>query len=131
MPDLFAKDHPAIFVVLVKIAWIGITLVALVAPLQAFREFVVVSDEGLLKSTPFRPVVRLGWKEIIGVMLKLDDNSVVFTAQTPVKFKMSLCYDGWEEFREYARKHLDAGMNFVLASALEEVSRKTPAPLKR
>ena len=40
------EDKSRLWVVLVKIGWVGITMVAILAPLQAFREFAVASDDG-------------------------------------------------------------------------------------
>src|SRR5262245_4632127 len=48
VPSLFA-DKSQLFVLVLKIAWAGLLVVVLLAPLQAFREFAVVNDEGIMK----------------------------------------------------------------------------------
>ncbi|HWX23092.1 MAG TPA: hypothetical protein VN578_24585, partial [Candidatus Binatia bacterium] len=105
-------------VIAVKVGWFGITAVCVLAPLQAFREFVVVSDEGLVKYSLFGSRSSLGWKEISGLRSKRGDNEITFEGSGR-KLKMSLCYDGWEDFRELARKHLPGGMNLALAGVLD------------
>ncbi len=108
------------WVVAVKIGWVGIAAVAILAPLQAFREFAIVSDEGLLKSSIRGSRTRLDWKEIARVRTKPGENEILFEGNSGTKLKMSLCYDGWEDFRELAAKYLRPELVFAVTRALVE-----------
>jgi len=126
VPGLFA-DKPPWVVLLIKIVWAGITLVFILAPLQAFREFVIINDEGVTKSDLFGRQTRFGWKEIAGFHIKPDDNKVIFrTANPKTKLTMSLAYDGWWDFLELAGKHLDPALNFQLLYVLAHLDTKRP-----
>ncbi len=119
-PDLFA-DKPRWVVWAIKLGWAGITVVALGAPLQAFREFAVVNDEGLMKSDFRGRQTRLEWKEITRLHINLDDNKVLFLTASTNKLKLSLCYNGWQDFVEISAKHLNPAIQLQLALTLAEI----------
>lgn len=126
VPDIMA-DKPALAVLGLKIGWLGIVVVALLAPIQVFRECAVVNDEGVISFDLFGREQRFGWKEITGFQIKPDDNKVIFkTANPKVKLKMSLSFDGWRDFLELAEKHLDCALNFQLVYALTHLDAKRP-----
>jgi hypothetical protein len=116
-PDLFA-DKPRPFVIALKIGWAGLLVVVFLAPLQALREFLVVNDEGILKSNVLGKQIRLEWKEIAQVRIDSDGNDVTFLTGAGNKLKASLAYNGWQDFLEISAKHLDSALQSQLAFAL-------------
>jgi len=123
VPDITADKSPWVVLGL-KIGGAGIVIVAVLAPLQAFREYAVVNDEGLIKFNLFGRETRLGWNEIVTFQLKPDDNKVIFKNNTKTKLTMSLACDGWQDFREMAAKHLDPALYWQFANALANVNAK-------
>ena len=113
IPSLFADKSP-ILVLALKICWAGLLVVILLAPVQAFREFVIVNDEGLMKSNLFGRQSRLGWKEIILLQFKLNENEVKFLTESKTQLKMSLCYNGWQDFLETSARHLSQALQSQL-----------------
>jgi len=122
-PDIFADKSPW-FILGIKIGWVGIVVVAILAPLQALREFTVVNDDGLIKSNLFGGETRLGWKEIFTFQIKPDDNKVIFKNNAKAKLTMSLSYDGWQDFQEMAVKHLNPVLYWQFTYARANVNAK-------
>jgi hypothetical protein len=127
VPDIFADKSPWVILAL-KIGWIGIVVLAILAPLRAFREFTVVNDEGLIKFNLFGGETRLGWKEIVSFQLKPDDNTVIFMNNAKTKLTMSLAYDGWQDFEETAARHLSPVLYWQFTYALANVNAKSTIP---
>ena len=123
VPGIFADKSPW-FVLGLKIGWAAIVVVAILAPLQALREFTVINDEGLIKFNLFGRETRLGWKEIFTYQLKPDDNKVIFRNNAKTKLTMSLACDGWQDFLETAAKHLDPALYWQFAYSLANVNTK-------
>jgi len=123
VPGIFA-DKSTWFILGIKIGWVGIVVVAILAPLQAFREFTVVNDDGLIKSNLFGREQRMGWREISSFRIKPDDNKVIFTNTAKLKLTMSLAYDGWQDFREMAARHSGPVLYWQLDYALANVDAK-------
>jgi len=117
VPDVFS-DHPPLVGYAVKAGWIGIMTVAMLGPLQAFREFAVVNDEGVMRSNLFGRQTRMEWREINILTIKLDENDVIFSNETKKKVKLSLCYNGWQDFLELSGKHLHPAINARLQVAV-------------
>lgn len=118
-PAVFA-DSPRLFVIALKIGWAGLLVVVFLAPIQAFREFLVVSDEGILKSNVLGKQTRLEWKEITQLHIDSDGNDVIFLDVVGKKLKASLAYNGWQDFFEISAKHLDLALQSRLALALAD-----------
>jgi hypothetical protein len=95
-------DKSLAMVLFLKIGWLGIVAVAILAPLQAFREFMVVTDDGLIKSNLLGRISRMEWKDIANYQIKPDDNKVIFKNHAKAKLTMSLSYDGWQDFQDMA-----------------------------
>lgn len=137
VPDLFADKSPWV-VLAIKIGWAGIVAVAVLAPLQALREFVVVNDDGLVKSNLFGKISRMSWQEIAAFQTKADDNKVTLVSHAKGKLTMSLCYNGWQDFLEMAEKRLNPALYWQVAYALADIkakdsisrSTKKPRPAK-
>jgi len=102
VPSVTADKSPLVVLGL-KIGWLGIVAVAPFAPRQAFREFVIASDEGLMKSNLLGRQTRFEWKEIAGFQIKPDDNKVIFRIGIKTRLTMSLAYDGWRDFLDRPR----------------------------
>jgi len=128
VPSVTADKSPLVVLGL-KIGWLGIVAVAFFAPLQAFREFVIVNDEELMKSNLFGRQTRFEWKDIAGFQIKPDDNKVIFRMGMKAPLTMSLAYDGWRDFLELAEKHLAPALNFQLVYALAHLDAKRPIAL--
>jgi hypothetical protein len=120
VPDIFA-GKPLWEQWLVKLGWVGITVVAVLAPLQAFREFTAVNDDGLIKSNLFGKITRLEWREITFFSLNADDNKVVFRGAAKNKLTMSLCYNGWQDFQEMAARRMEPGVYWQVNYGLANV----------
>jgi len=123
LPGVFA-GHAPIMVYVLKIAWVGIIVVALLAPLQALRTYVVIDDEGLLKSDLWGRQTRLAWKDIARMQIKLNDNEVIFYNDGKTKLTMSLCHNGWQDFLESAAKHLNPGLFAQIAITLVGIKKR-------
>ena len=103
----FMEDKPPWEILALKIGWLGIVAVALLAPLQVFREYVVITDDGLLKSDLFGRQTRMTWSDIVTFRINPDDNKVIFLNQDNRKLTTSLAYDGWQDFFEMAARHMN------------------------
>jgi hypothetical protein len=121
IPGLFADKSPA-FVLFLKIGWAGILVVVFLAPLQAFREFIVVNDDGVMKSNLFGKQTRLDWAEISGLQNTIDESEIVFFAGDK-KLKASLCYNGWQDFLEISAKHLPDSLQWQLATIVATLGK--------
>ena len=132
VPGIFA-DKSQWFILGIKIGWVGIVVVAILAPLQAFRECTVVNDDGLIKLNLFGGEKRLGWREISSFRIKPDDNKVIFTSNTKANLTMSLSYDGWQDFEEVAAKHLNpvVYLQFTYARATVNAKGTISRPKKK
>jgi hypothetical protein len=122
IPGLFADKSPEIVLAL-KIGWAGILVVVFLAPLQAFREFLVVSDEGLMKSNLFGKQTRLDWREISRIHIKMEESEIIFFTETNTKLKTSLCYNGWQDFLEISAKHLNESLQWQIAAAVATLGK--------
>jgi hypothetical protein len=123
-PDIFADKSPYI-ILLLKMGWCGIVLVAIYLPLHAFRDFTVINDEGLIGSNHLGRETRLGWKDIYTYQIKSDDNRVIFRTHGKAKLTMSLSCDGWQDFLEMAARHLNPALFWQLNTALANVDTKS------
>lgn len=106
VPGIFANKS-RVFILVIKIAWAGLLVIVLLAPIQVLREFVVVTDDGLLKSDLFGRLTRMDWSNISRVQVKVDENEVIFFTAAGQKLKTSLCYNGWQDFIQTSAKHLN------------------------
>lgn len=97
-------------------------------PFQAFREFAVVTDEGLLKRFMFGSIQQLAWNEILGFKINPAENKVTLSGTGKSKMTMSLAYDGWQDFLEMAKRRMDPGNYQSIAYALANVDAK-PVPV--
>ena len=110
----------ALVILLVKIGWVGVTAVALGAPIEALREFAVVNDEGVMKSNLLGRQTRLEWGEITRVYINPGDNKVVLSGNTKTKVELSLCYNGWQDFVSISAKHLNPMLHLELVFNLAQ-----------
>lgn len=124
-PAVFA-DSSRLFVIVLKIGWAGLLVVVFLAPLQAFREFLVVNDEGILKSNVLGKHTRLEWTEITQVRIESDGNDMIFLSRAGYELKASLAYNGWQDFLEISAKHLDSTLQSQLAFALADQGWRAP-----
>ncbi len=123
VPDITA-DKSQWVVLGLKTGGAGIIVLAILAPLQAFRDFTVVNDDGLIKFNLFGSETRLEWKEIFTFQIKPDDNKVIFRSNAKTRLTMSLAYDGWQDFREMAARHLGPVLYWQLDYALANLDAK-------
>lgn len=118
-PGLFS-DKPRMEVLALKIGWLGILVVIFLAPLQAFRDFLIVNDDGLIKSNLIGRQTRLQWTEISEVLIDFDGNDITFRTSAGDKLKASRAYNGWRDFLETSARHFAPDLQARLALALEE-----------
>jgi hypothetical protein len=124
------KDGMALFG---KIFATGMAIIGVFASLQAFCEFVVVTDDGLLKSDFLGRKTKMAWNEILQFQVKPDDNKVILRGDGKLKLTMSLAYDGWQDFLEMAVRRLSPASYGVIAYTLANVDAKkvNVPPLKK
>lgn len=94
-------------IVAVKSAWTVLIAVILLAPIKAFREYLVVNDDGLLRSNLFGTQTKLDWREIKSACIDMKNSEVTFIGKGGIRLKTSLCYNGWHDFLEISAKHLN------------------------
>lgn len=122
----FMADKPPLEVLALKIVWLGIVAVALLAPLQVFREYAIITDDGLLKSNLFGRQTRMAWTDISTFRINPDDNKVTFLNKERVKLTMSLAYDGWQDFLEVAARHLNQTLYWQFQFMVTNIDAKRP-----
>jgi hypothetical protein len=120
------EDKPWLLV----ITYLGIVVLAFLTLFQTFRESVVVTDDCLIKSDLLGRETRMNWRDIANYKIKPDSNKVIFSDNAKAKLRMSLSYDGWQDFRETAARHLNPVLywQFVYAVANLDAKRKTSLP---
>jgi len=128
-------DNSPLLILAWKIVAFAVLGLAVILLLHAFREFTVVTDDGLVKSNLFGRETRLGWREISSFQIKADDNRVVLLTAAKAKLTLSLSYDGWQDFRESAEKHMEPGLYWQFYYALANLNarpaaRSTPKKLR-
>ena len=99
--------------------------------LQGFHEFAVVTDDGLIKFNLFGRETRLAWHEISTYHIRVDDNTVIFKTRGKAKLRMSLAYDGWQDFQELAAKHLNPTLYWHFIYTLANVDAKPTIPARK
>ncbi len=112
------------FLLSMKIGGIGIVALGIVQLLQVFCEFVVVNDDGLLKSNLFGRKTQMAWEEILHFRVKPDDNKVIFLGKDKFKLTVSLAYNGWQDCLEMAARRLNPATYAVIALTLRNVDAK-------
>jgi hypothetical protein len=115
------KDGMALFA---KIFATAMAIIGIYASLHAFFEFVVVTDDGLLKSDRFGRKTQMAWDEILHFNIKTDDNKVIFFGKDKFKLTLSLAYNGWQDFLEMAARRLNPAKYSVIAYTLGNVDTK-------
>jgi len=106
VPGIMEGKSPLV-VLLVKLGWVGILCVAVLAPMQALRECVVITDEGLIKLNLLGRETRMAWRDVSHFQINDEDNKVTLRAGEKTKLTMSLAYDGWQDFLAVAAKRLN------------------------
>jgi hypothetical protein len=122
----FMADKPPLEVLALKIGWLAIVAVALLAPLQAFREYVIITNGGLLKSNLFGRQTRIVWNDIVTFRINPDDNKVVFLGNAKTKFTMSLAYDGWQDFLKIASRRMNQPLYLQFQLMFTNIDIKRP-----
>ena len=122
----FMADKPPLEVLALKIGWLGIVAAALLTPLQVFRECVVITDDGLIKSNLFGRETRMTWNDISTVRVNPDDNKVTFLDQEKHKLTVNLAYDGWQDFLETAARHMDRQLYWQFEFMFKNIDAKRP-----
>jgi hypothetical protein len=118
-------NEPPLIDLALKIACAGILLVLVLAPLQAVRDFLIVNDEGLMKSDLFGRRTNLKWNAISQVQIDFDGIDITFRSDAGKKVKASRAYDGWQDFLKTSARHLDRRLQAQLAFALEDQMKRT------
>lgn len=128
-----SEDKSIWLVLIFKLVAVGMVVLGFLAPLQVFREFVVVTDDGLIKSDLFGRKTQWAWNDIATFQIKPDDNKVIFWNQAKAKFIMSLAYNGWQDFLDMAARRLNPLLYPQFKFALANVNAKRSAmpPIKK
>ena len=117
------KDGMSLFA---KIFAISMAALGVFASLRAFCEFVVVTDDGLLKSNLFGRKTQMAWNEILRFRVNTDDNKVTISGNGKHKLTMSLSYNGWQDFMEMARRRLNPDIYETICNLRAGVNTKPP-----
>lgn len=117
------KDGMALFA---KIFATSMAAIGVYASLQALCEFVVVNDDGLLKSDRFGRKTQMAWNEIVRYQVKSDDNKVILFGKDKFKMTMSLAYNGWQDFLEMAARRVNPAIYENIAYTLANVDARRP-----
>src|SRR2546427_41201 len=72
------ENQSTLMIFVVKLGWGGIVAVALFMLMQAFGEYAVITQDGLIKSGLLGRETRMGWNEIVRFQIKPDSNEVIF-----------------------------------------------------
>ena len=120
------EGKSSMVVLLLKLGWGALVALAVFMILQVFREYVVINDDGLLKSDLFGRETRMAWKDIFTYRIKPDDNKVIFHTNTKSKLTMSLSYDGWQDFLEMAARHLNPTLYWQFNCTIANIDAKRP-----
>ena len=117
----WAVDRTWWFLLIMKIAGIGIVALGIIQLLQVACEFVVVTDDGLLKSDFLGRKTQMAWNEIRHCQVKADNNKVILFGKDKLKLTMNLAYDGWQDFLEMAGRRLNPAIYATIAISLANV----------
>jgi hypothetical protein len=110
-----------------KIIATGMAIIGIFVSLQALCEFVVVNDDGLLKSGFLGRKKQMAWNEVLQFQVKIDDNKVILRGEGKLKLTMNLAYDGWQDFLEMAGRRLNLDIYTTIAITLAHVDAKKAA----
>jgi hypothetical protein len=125
MPRPF-DGKPFLEVIGLRVGWAALVLIPILILFCAYREFVVVTDDGLIRYNPFGRETRMAWKDIRHYLVNADQNKVIFKNADNVKLTVSLAFDGWQDFLESAHKHLDPNLYWQLVPTLQNLDAKRP-----
>lgn len=125
-----ADDKVWWFHLFLKIGGIGIVSLGIIQLLQVACEFVVVTDDGLLKSDLFGRKKQMAWNEILWLTVKPDSNKVIVSGNSKLRLTMSLAYNGWQDFLEMAAQRMDPTIYRVIAFTLANVDAKKPVTVR-
>ena len=106
------EHQSTLMVLLLKLGWAGIIALAILILMQAYGEYAVVTEDGIIKSGMFGRETRMEWKDIRHFRIKSDSNDVVLRDHAKRKVKLSLSYDGWHDFLEIAARRLDPNLYY-------------------
>jgi hypothetical protein len=128
VPDIFS-GQPLFMKLLLRAGWLLMTILVLLGPLAAARDFAVITDDALIKPKLFGGETRVAWNDITSVRIEPDSNEVAFTTGDKKKCKISLAYDGWRDLLETAIKHLNPSLHYQLLVLLQnrDIKRMRPA----
>ena len=123
------RTHDPGTIIFLKFMAAAMIVLGLGAWLQVFRSYAVVNDDGLVAGNLFGRQSRLAWGDIRTFEVKSDSNKVIFRDKGRRKLALSLSYDGWLEFREFAGRRLNPSLYLQLVYTLNQLRAK-PAPSK-
>ncbi len=128
VPDIFSGQS-LLMKLLLQAGWLLMAVLVLVAPLQAMRDFVVVTDDGLIKPKLFGGETRVAWSNIVSFHIKPDSNEVNCFTGDNTKCQISLAYNGWQDLLETASKHLNRSLFYQLTVSRQnlDIQRTRPA----
>lgn len=109
VPSVTEGKSP-LMVLFLKLGSVGMMVLALFVLLRAAREYVVVTDDGLIKSNALGRKTRMSWDEMSQFQIKTDDNDVIFRTDAKAKMKLSLSYDGWQDFLDVAARRMEPAL---------------------
>lgn len=127
IPKNELSDLPGLRLLLVKAGWVLMAGVALLMPLLAVRDFIVVTDDGVIKPKLFGGEKRFGWSDVVSIQMDPDGEDVIFVDGDRGKYKVSLAYDGWQDLLEMASRHLSP-MLYVRLAGLYDSDRARAVP---
>ncbi|MBW8864926.1 MAG: hypothetical protein JF609_08400 [Verrucomicrobia bacterium] len=127
--DPFDRNTPLHDIVLLS-STLLMTILGVLAPMEAFRDFTVITEDGLLKSNLFGTKTSMNWSDIHSFQINPDGNTVTFFNEAKQKLKMSLCYDGWQDFLETASRKMNRALCLQFSYAFFSLNTPKASKLK-
>src|ERR1043166_2273228 len=119
-------NQSTLMLLLLKLSWGGLIGLAILILMQTYGDYVVVTDDALIKSSLFGRETRMDWKDIRHFRIKPDSNDVIFRDHAKRKLKLSLSYDGLHDFLEIAARRLDPHLYYQFYYAFVNIDAKPP-----
>jgi hypothetical protein len=128
VPGIMERQS-TLMILFLKLGWGGIVALAILMLMQTYGEYAVVTDDGVIKYSLFGRQSRMDWKDIRQFQIKPDSNDVIFRDYAKRKLKLSLSYDGWQDFLETAGRRLDPALYHLFYYTFLNIDARKPVAL--
>jgi len=122
------EDRSPFLLWFLRIGWLVMVILGVLTPVQAYGEYAIITEDGLIRHSFYGIETRMAWTEIATCRIKFDYNQLTFQNRAKGKLKLSLSYDGWEDFRETAARRMNPELYSQLHYALANTEPKRTPP---